>query len=235
MNNARIALLVWTLALPSVSVAEPSQTAAPSETAAAYRCLAPQSCQLQQWFINASVGVAKGNVSQQDVINDAAALGFEVFDIDLDDNRTGYKVGVGLHLVDQWELEAGYLDLGEVKAAFSAITLQPDDFFEQTNRIHPLSADGAYLSTKYKVIDEIDWQLAVKAGVFFWRGDYDSLNVFDNVPVANLQDDSGSDVFYGLGAAYRLSDQINLTADLERYKIGDQHTLLWSAGLRYYF
>lgn len=231
MNNAPIALFAWTLAVPAIGIAEPNQGA----TAAQYPCTAQQPCQLPQWFINAAIGIANGNISQQDIINDAAALGFAVFDIELDHSRTAYKIGVGSHLLQPWELAAGYLDLGDINAAFSAVTLAPDDFFEQTKRIHPLSAQGAYLSAKYPVIDDIHWQLALTAGVFFWSGDYDSWNVFDNAPVANLQDDSGADIFYGLGATYRLTHQLNLTADIERYTIGDQHTLLWSAGLRYSF
>ena len=231
MNNTRIALSMLALGAPALAFANQSD----HKTAEHYRCISQQACQFEQWFVNASFGSAQGDITQQDVIDDAAALGFNVFDVEIDDTRSAYKIGAGLHLMEHWELEGGYLDLGDVSAAFSTTTTEPDDFFGQTNTIHPLSADGLYVSAKYKIIDNIDWQLSLKAGVFFWSGDYDSLNVFDNVAVTNLSDDNGSDLFLGVGAAYGLTKQLNLIADIERYKIGDEHTLLWSAGLRYYF
>ena len=206
-----------------------------AKSAQDYRCLEPRECEFEQWFVSASIGHVSGDLTETDVLRDAAALGFEVFDIDIDDSRTAYKMGFGLHLATAWQAELGYVDLGEVSTAFSTNTTQPDDFLAQTNTIHPTTADGPYLSVQYNLINEVDWQLGMKAGVFFWDGDFESYEVFENREVENRSDADGTDLFYGIAVAYGLTEQLNIGVEFERYTFAEEHADLLSLGLRYYF
>ena len=225
-------LLLGLTGLPALTVSANDNS---DKSAEYYRCLEPRECRFEQWFVILSVGNAQGDISQQDIINDAANLGFDVFDVDFDDERTAYKLGVGLHLMSALELEAGFLDLGKVSTAFTTTTTQPDAFFQQTNGIRPLSADGPYLSANYKVINKTDWHLALKAGLFFWNGDYSSLNVFENRPVDTVSDGNGTDIFYGLGVSYHLSEQFDLKLGYEKYKFDEGKADVLNVGVTYLF
>jgi OOP family OmpA-OmpF porin len=48
-------------------------------------------------------------------------------------------------------------------------------------------------------------------------------------------DDSGSDVFYGVGARYNLNKNWGLTLELENYDSSDDSVMLTSFGVRYKF
>ncbi len=199
------------------------------------RCLANRDCMFEQWFLTASVGIASGDVTDQDILSAANEAGFDAFDIEIDDTRSAYKINLGVYLAPKWTAEIGYVDLGEVKTAFSAITNQPDEFFAQTNNIHPTSADGYTLAANYTIFSSDRWQTNIKAGVFLWQADYSSLDVFNNLSVNNTSDDEGEDIFYGVSLSYFVSNNFDVQLGLEQYHFDSEKANLLAIGMKYYF
>ena len=71
--------------------------------------------------------------------------------------------------------------------------------------------------------------------MFFWQGDYNSLDVFENEVLPKVADDDGTDLFYGVGANYRVQNNWAVTIEYERYDIDDNPTDLLSLGINYLF
>ncbi|MEC9127290.1 MAG: hypothetical protein VX840_10170, partial [Pseudomonadota bacterium] len=108
-----------------------------------------EKCTARQFFVSASWGSASGDFKESDVLQEAAELGFDVFDIDIDDTRSAWKAVVGTNITENSFIQVGYTDLGDVSAAFSTTTNEPSRFFSETSRIRPTSVDGYTLSVAY--------------------------------------------------------------------------------------
>ncbi|MBT0585632.1 outer membrane beta-barrel protein [Alteromonas oceanisediminis] len=192
-------------------------------------------CFFEHWYVVLSVGYVTGGLSEGDIAQGAQDLGFNVFDIDVDDGRVGGKFAVGTALSENWMVEVGYTDLGEVSAAFSAETNNPDGFFDLTSALHPTSAQGFTASVLYQFLRQEDWYLHARAGAYFWNGDFDSLDVFADTSVNNFSDDSGTDLYVGLGANIVLDDDIQLVLEWERFMFENDDVDLFSFGVSYQF
>lgn len=194
-----------------------------------------QDCLFEQWYLTASIGYASGDFSAADVTQSANAVGFDVFDIDIDDSRTAGKVAIGVSLTERISMELGWVDLGEVRAAFSTNTDDPDSFFALTNSIHPTSTEGMALSGVYQFLRHEQWYLQVRLGLYFWEGDFDSLDVFGARPVPNNSDREGTDLYFGAGANYQIDDSLQLLIEWEKYRLDIDDTDLLSIGVTYHF
>lgn len=194
-----------------------------------------QDCLFEQWYVTASIGYASGDFSATDVTRSASAVGFDVFDIDIDDSRTAGKIAVGASLTERFSMELGWVDLGEVQAAFSTNTDDPDSFFALTNNIHPTSTEGVALSGVYQFLRHEEWFLQFRLGLYFWDGDFDSLDVFGARPVPNNSDRDGTDIYFGAGANYQLDESLQLLIEWERYRFDIDDTDLLSIGVTYHF
>jgi len=193
-----------------------------------------EKCVAKHFFVSASWGTASGDFKESDVQQEAANLGFDVFDINIDDTRGAWKAVIGTNLTENSFIQAGYTDLGDVSAAFSTTTNEPARFFSDTSEIRPTSVDGFTLSVAYQFLRKEDWFLHAHIGLFFWQGDYNSLDVFENEVLPKVADD-GTDLFYGVGANYRVQNNWAVTIEYERYDIDDNPTDLLSLGINYLF
>ena len=194
-----------------------------------------EKCTAKQFFISGGWGSASGDFKESDVQREAAELGFEVFDIDIDDTRSAWKAVLGTNITENSFIQVGYTDLGDVSAAFSTTTNEPSRFFSQTSRIRPTSVEGYTLSAAYQFLRHEDWFLHAHLGLYFWQGDYDSLDVFEDEALLQDLDDEGMDLFYGIGANWRVNNDWVATIEYERYDLEDNTTDLVSIGVSYLF
>ena len=72
-------------------------------------------------------------------------------------------------------------------------------------------------------------------GLYFWQGNYDSLDVFEDTALLQDVDDEGTDLFYGIGANWRIHHDWVATVEYERYDIEDNSTDLISIAVNYLF
>ena len=194
-----------------------------------------EKCTAKQFFLSGSWGSASGRFKESDVQQEAQELGFDVFDIDIDDTRSAWKAVLGTNITENSFIQVGYTNLGDVSAAFSTTTNVPSRFFSETSRIRPTSVDGYTLSAAYQFLRHEDWFLHAHVGLYFWEGDYDSLDVFEDEALLQNADDEGTDFFYGIGGNWRIHHDWVATVEYERYDLEDNTTDLFSIGLRYLF
>ena len=131
--------------------------------------------------------------------------------ISVDDSDTGFKIFGGFQFNKNWGGEAGYVDFG--KATVSGLGLSGDVgitafTFAGTGTL-PLGQNFSLLG---------------KLGLAMW----------DTSGSAG-SGDSGTDMYYGVGAAYSFNRNLSLVADYEMVDAEDDSVSMISVGLRYKF
>ncbi|MBF0285965.1 MAG: porin family protein [Magnetococcales bacterium] len=171
---------------------------------------------------------------------------YESAGLAVDDKDWNYSLGVGYRFNQYIALEAGYLNLGEASAAASGAT---------TGNVggYPYSATGAvdikaevdgwYLGPRvsFNVLDKLDVEGTI--GAYFWSADYSASYTgtltyrgTTQVGGASITDsDSGTDVYAGLGLAYKLNDQFSLRTGYTRYNIDDFDVDTFGVSVSYNF
>lgn len=198
-------------------------------------CVVDEDCLFENWYVQASLGYASGASSEQNIYNEAQNIGFKVYDIDVDDSRSAFKLGVGTSLSEKFSLEFGYTDLGEVSTAFTTTTTEPEKFLDLARAIHPDSVEGFTASLNYQFWRHQDWFVNARAGLYVWESEYDSREVFSDTPLPALDGEDGIDLYIGLGANYRLSKRFQVNVEWERYYLESDDVDLITLGVSYHF
>ncbi|MCZ6559259.1 MAG: outer membrane beta-barrel protein [Gammaproteobacteria bacterium] len=130
-------------------------------------------------------------------------------------DSTSYSFYGGRQFNDYFGLEAGYLDLG--------------NFNEQVlmgGIIVPISADadGFTFAAVGSVPAGEKFGLHAKIGSFFWDGASQIAGVNNNV--------SDSNIFFGAGLSYSLTENMSLRGDAVRYEIDDVNADVYTIGFQ---
>jgi OOP family OmpA-OmpF porin len=142
---------------------------------------------------------------------------FDGFDVDTD--SISFRLTAGWQFNDFFSLEGGYHNFGEFEQTFDVagnpvdVRLKADGF--------TLGATGSYpLGEKFALFG--------RAGAFFWDGDAD----INNVSQARPED---TNLYYGGGAKYAISDRFSLLGDWTRYELEDTESDVISLGFMFGF
>jgi opacity protein-like surface antigen len=186
------------------------------------------------WSVGAAIGNVTGGQSMALIDKALTNSGVTVTEIEVDDSRTGWKLNIGFNVTENIVIEAGYVDLNEVSVEFNAVVINPDDFFNTAQKIHPTSADGFTVGSVYHYGLSDSFNLTGSIGLFRWDGDFKTQSLDSNQGVG-ADSASGTDVYFGLGAGYQLSEDVTLDVEWERYKLDDDNAQMWSVGVNYSF
>jgi predicted porin len=154
--------------------------------------------------------------------------------IAVDNSRIGWQLNIGFGVTDNVAIEAGYMDLDEGNAQLNGLVRDPELFFSSAKKIHPNTAEGFTLGSVYRYNISSNIDLTGSIGLFNWEGgdlQLQSLNSKQKITT----DDSGTDVYFGLGGGYQLADDVTLMIEWERYKYNDDENEMWSIGVNYHF
>jgi hypothetical protein len=124
---------------------------------------------------------------------------FYVPGVSVDDEDMFFSIGAGYNFNKMFAAEVGYIDLGEAEASVPG--------YKAT-----FSADGFYFGPRLTV--ELSPQVGAygRVGMFAWdAGDKDNVRFSKSI--------EGTDFYFGIGAALRISDRGWLLADWTRYTI----------------
>jgi OOP family OmpA-OmpF porin len=142
---------------------------------------------------------------------------FDGFDVDAD--SISFRLTAGWQFNDFFSLEGGYHNFGEFEQSFDVagepvdVRLKADGF--------TLGATGSYpLGQKFALFG--------RAGAFFWDGDAD----INNVSQARPED---TNLYYGGGAKFAISDRFSLLGDWTRYELEDTESDVISLGFMFGF
>ncbi|MED5621512.1 outer membrane beta-barrel protein [Ideonella sp. BN130291] len=139
--------------------------------------------------------------------------------VNIDSTDTGFKLYGGVSFTPNFSLEAGYVDLGKLKASAGGVTGSQ-------------SADGFYLDAVGEFPLNGGFSLLGKLGVF--RAESKA-----NIPGFLSDKDTGTDIKFGIGGSYAINKNLSVRAEVERYRLnvfddkGDVD--LYSIGLSYKF
>lgn len=191
----------------------------------------------EHFYIGAALGgtTVKDAPSAAEFDSDLASIGL-TSSSSVDDTDTGWKLFGGYMFNRNLAVEASYADLGELNID-SRITAPFTGNLETTWEAWSLAVSAVGI-----------WPLAYnfdifgKAGLHYWDAELKATATAGGGVGTGSDDDNGTDVLYGIGAAYNLTDQFALRAEWERYtNIGDDNSTgesdvdMWSAGVQYSF
>lgn len=148
------------------------------------------------FYMGASAGAMK-----YDVCGDLAGLG----STSCDDKDTGWKLFGGYEFNANFALEGAWVDLGKVSASGPGGSASAE-------------SDGFAVVAKGTLPLGDQFGIFAKAGFFLW-------DVAGGGLAAGI-DDNGTDLTYGVGAQYMLTDQFGIVAEWERYDSGGDADLL---------
>lgn len=134
--------------------------------------------------------------------------------VSVDDSDTGYKLFAGYNFNANFAVEGFYADLGEISA---------------TDGVYKFSVDTDSLGVA--ILGKLP--VGEKAEVFAKVG-YQRWGAKLSENGTKIADDDGSDVIYGIGAAYNINN-VSIRAEFERFALDNEDVNLLSLGLAYNF
>lgn len=183
-----------------------------------------------KWYVGRALTEVPATESKDESIENTSV---SVSNVGADDNRNGWKVNVEYDLSEHFAIGAGYVDLKDTEVDING-TEQTG--FTPGRQFLPNSADGFTVESiyHYNLSDNIG--LTGSVGLFNWEGDFTS-QAINNPNNLDKQsgNQSGTDLYFGLGGGYQLTEDMTLEVNWERYKLDDEATQMWSIGVNYHF
>jgi hypothetical protein len=121
--------------------------------------------------------------------------------VSVDDEDMFFSIGGGYNFNKMFAVEAGYTDLGEAEISIPSIAYTAT-----------LSADGFYFGPRLTLELAPQFEAYGRIGMLAWDAEF---NDSDGFTVS----DDGTDVYLGIGAAFKISNQLSLGADWTRYML----------------
>lgn len=177
-------------------------------------------------YVAARLGFADTGISRFDLESDFAARGINATVTAVDEERATFEIAAGYAVSKRWAVEAGYLDLGEVKVSFDAPQLA-----EGLAYVHPSSGDGYVVSGLYRqpLLERVE--LLARVGVFDWEAAYATENEETRIDRARID---GRDWLLGLGAEYSFAPTWALIGEVRQYHLPRKPTREMTLGVRWY-
>lgn len=170
--------------------------------------LTPAVASAEGGYFGASYGRTELNVSDSEKA-ELGSLGLSVDDID-----QGWKIFGGYRFNDNVAVEVFHADLGDAEVSDGVDWVK-------------VGADGYGVSAVGLLPVSDNFDLFAKAGMFHWSAD-----VTSSVGVSG--GDDGTDLTYGIGAAYNMKN-VSFRAEFERYDISGDDIDMISAGVQINF
>ncbi len=155
----------------------------------------------------------------------------------IDDTDTGWKLFGGYRFNRYFAAEGHYADLGELRIN-SNVTSPFVGTRHTTLEFQTFTASAVgFLPLAH------NFEIFAKAGFLYWDADL-TVTERDNIGGTGMasESDNATDLMYGFGAGYKLSEHLALRAEWELYKnLGEVDTTgeidveMWSAGIEYVF
>lgn len=174
------------------------------------------------YYAGLSLGTATADASDEELEQALAAQGYSA-SATLDDSDTGYRLYLGWQFHEHWAAEVGYANLGELGQEVSATTSDPSGFLQALAEEQPLLSSGITLgaAAHYPLtsLGMADGDFARKfsvygrVGLYVWQTEVE----YAAGGVVVTDDNSGADLYFGVGVDYALTEAFTLGLGFERY------------------
>lgn len=165
------------------------------------------------WYGGLNAGRARASIDDQRITSGLLGSGFATSAIVDDNSATGFKVFGGYQFNRNFALEGGYFDLG--RFGYRATTV-PAGTLDGTIRLKGLNLDTVGIlpiTDKLSAFGRIGINYADARDRFSGSG---AVNVLDTAPQKR-----DTNIKFGLGLQYAVTDALNLRVEAERYRIND--------------
>jgi opacity protein-like surface antigen len=196
---------------------------------------------LQNFYISGDILVAEADLGVDD-------FGGQDINVSVDDADAAGRLSGGFQVNEFFAIEGSISNSTEggvtVTGDFDRIVNGQRLVFDGTASIDAEADPLIFLGAKFSypiverfkvdaIIGQVWWDVAFE-GAAQVSGTYggDSFSIGERV---SLGSNDGSDVYYGFGASYAITDQISANAELFQAKIDDTDVDAYSAGLTYRF
>jgi OOP family OmpA-OmpF porin len=160
------------------------------------------------WYIGGSYGMSTFDLDTTGITNPS-----------VEDGDSGFKIFGGFQFTKHWGAEVGYVDFGKAGIRGSVIGIPFTGDLGIT--AFTLAGTGTLpLGTNFALLG--------KVGLAQWEADA-------SVSGAGSASDSGSDMFYGIGARYSFNKNLSVQAEYEVLDMDVDSVTMMSIGLRYKF
>jgi OOP family OmpA-OmpF porin len=164
------------------------------------------------WYIGGSLGSTRANFNNDAINNQFVANGFAINSTSTNNRSTGGKLFSGYQFTPNFALEGGYFDLGRFN--YSGVTT--GGTYNGDTRARGLNLDlvGTLpLSDRFSVLGRVGAAYAQTRDNFASSG-FVPANTFN-------RSRNDTNVKFGVGLQYAITEALSLRAELERYRIND--------------
>lgn len=175
-----------------------------------------------KYYAGLSLGSAGADTSAGELEQALADRGYPSV-VDLDDSDTGYRIYFGWQFHERISAEFGYANFGELSQSISVSTTDPAGFLAALAEEQPLMSSGITLGVASGLnlnelgMEDSDFSRNFgfygRAGLYVWETEVE----YQSGTVTIAQDDSGTDLYFGLGARYALTEDFDVGLGYDYY------------------
>lgn len=178
---------------------------------------------------NFYLGAGVGQSEYDDFDTDASDLDDgSIIAADINDTDTGIRLFLGAEINPNFNLEIGYVDLGEF--TIDAISDGSGFLYAPGDVSLDVPADGIDLSFIGKLPVGSTGSVYLRGGLFMWDA---KAKLADSTGSISVSDD-GTDIFFAFGGEYKFTKQLGLRGEYAIYDLDGTDVSLLSASLAYY-
>ncbi|WP_119860245.1 tandem-95 repeat protein [Pseudoalteromonas sp. MSK9-3] len=211
------------LLMISALVIRRRKLALPSFALISTTCLVSVPAAANSWSIQGMVGQSSADHSQPNTTLNVS---------NVDDSSDSWSAGLYHELLPQFTIGVRYIDLGQGRVTFSGNVASPDTAQADVSRVAPILPEGFALQVGYDAFKYNTFEGKVFLGAFDWKYHVDSTR---DGRFHTRYEDQQTDLYYGLGLTYNLSDSVGVDLQYSRYPLSENDIDEVSLGLSYQF
>ncbi|CAA0117948.1 outer membrane beta-barrel protein [Zhongshania aliphaticivorans] len=177
-------------------------------------------------YLIAQVLLADYDVSENEmrsILDDGSLSSFAY-----DNEGEGFAFGLGYRFSNNFAVEGGYIDLGEVSGDGNS---DGTVFYAPGKVESSIETDGIFAGFLFSQALSPGFSLTARLGFLSWDSEF---SISDSVDGGSGNDD-GRDVYFGFGAAFNASSAFQITATFDRYQLDDVDVDVIGLGAKMYF
>ena len=138
----------------------------------------------------------------------------EVFGLSCDEEDLGWKVFAGYKFNKYLAIEGGSVDFGQADADIPFINVVTLEVVEGTLET---KVDGFFLSGLTELPLSDKFSVLAKIGIIYWDIEFNGSDLPNNGGLVDDEDENGTDMFFGFGAKYNITENFAFRVEWERY------------------
>lgn len=175
------------------------------------------------WSVQGTVGKANADYSAPNTTLNITHI---------DDSSRSWSAGVFYEFMPKWSVGLRYIDLGEGRIIFSGEVESVESIPSEISRTAPILPEGLAIQVEYDVFKHNAFEGKLFLGGFNWKNNVDSTR---NKAFDRRFEEHKTDLFYGLGVSYHISESVEMDLQYSRYALSENNINEVALGVSYRF